>query len=160
MGSTLFYAWGAPQFIFILFLSLIVDYWLVTKIDKREKNTAFMTASVMLNVGLLAYFKYCNFFIENLNSALEAMGFQQFEWAHVVLPIGISFFTFQKLSYTLDVYSKKHHSLKSFADYALYIILFPQLIAGPIVRFNEIADQLIDRKQRENVNNRLLGALF
>ena len=157
VGSTAFYAWGAPLFVFVVYASLFIDFWLVAQIDKSTSKSKYVASSVLLNVGLLAYFKYSNFFVGNFNGFLEIIGLNAVGWSEVALPIGISFFTFQKLSYTLDVYKGKHASLKSFGDYALYIILFPQLIAGPIVRFNEIADQLTDRKSRENVNHRLLG---
>lgn len=157
LASTIFYAWGAPLFVFAVYGSMILDYWLVGKLRKSERKKLIIWTSVVLNVGLLAYFKYSNFFVENLNAILKEFGSDPMTWLNVALPIGISFFTFQKLSYTLDVYRGKHEALESFADYALYIILFPQLIAGPIVRFNEIADQLINRKSRENVDNRLLG---
>lgn len=157
VGSTLFYAWGAPVFVFVVYGSLLIDFWLVKQLAKPSKNRLFLGASVLLNIGLLGYFKYANFFVDNLNSALTAIGVESMAWTAVVLPIGISFFTFQKLSYTLDVYKNKHAPLNSFSDYALYIILFPQLIAGPIVRFNEIADQLTDRSVNETLDDRLLG---
>ena len=157
IGSTFFYAWGAPLFVFVVFGSMFLDFWLVGQLGKRNHRKVFVWASVILNVGLLAYFKYSNFFVDNLIILLEGFGVGAFEWIAVALPIGISFFTFQKLSYTLDVYKGKHAPLQQFSDYALYIILFPQLIAGPIVRFNEIADQLTDRSDHENVDNRLLG---
>jgi len=157
IASTVFYAWGAPLFVFVVYLSMLIDFWLVKQFSKHQFGKWAVSASVVLNVGLLAYFKYANFFVENLNGVLASIGVQSMEWTAVALPIGISFFTFQKLSYTLDVYRGKHKALENFSDYALYIILFPQLIAGPIVRFNEIADQLIDRSEHETVNDRLLG---
>jgi len=157
VGSTFFYAWGAPLFVFVVFASMWVDYWMVDRISKGKNRKTMVALSVMLNVGLLAYFKYSNFFVENLNSILNTAGIEIINWTSVALPIGISFFTFQKLSYVIDVYRGKHSSLSNFSDYALYIILFPQLIAGPIVRFSEIADQLVNREERENIDNRLLG---
>lgn len=157
VGSTFFYAWGAPKFVFVVFASLLIDFWLVNQFKTERFRKTAVTASVILNVGLLAYFKYANFFVDNVNSILGTFGIAEMGWMAVALPIGISFFTFQKLSYTLDVYKGKHAPLKNFSDYALYIILFPQLIAGPIVRFNEIADQLIDRSKHETVDDRLLG---
>ena len=158
LGSTFFYAWGAPLFVIVVYGSLLIDFWLVRQFASTKNYRKWLVAaSVALNVGLLAYFKYANFFVENFNSILHSFGVEQVAWTAVALPIGISFFTFQKLSYTIDVYRGKHASLDSFADYALYIILFPQLIAGPIVRYNEIADQLIDRSAHETVDDRLLG---
>jgi alginate O-acetyltransferase complex protein AlgI len=110
-----------------------------------------------LNVGLLGYFKYANFFVENVNEFLGMFGAKNIKWTAVALPIGISFFTFQKLTYSLDVYRQVHAPLKRVTDYAMYILMFPQLIAGPIVRFHEIANQIVDRAENENLNNRLTG---
>ena len=159
-ASLLFYAWGAPVFIFIVTTTIFVDYFIVNKIHSSD-NTALrkrlLALSVIMKVGLLAYFKYANFFVENVDVLLHTLGFESIKWASVVLPIGISFFTFQALTYSVDVYRKVHAPLKSVADYLLYILLFPQLIAGPIVRYNEIADQLEDREANETFDNKLLG---
>ena len=159
-ASILFYAWGAPTFIFIVLASIIADFYLVKVMDKttiRSRKRLLMAASVVLNIGLLAYFKYANFFIENINTLLETMGMTAVHWTKIVLPIGISFFSFQKLTYSVDVYRKVHGPLKRVTDYAMYILMFPQLIAGPIVRFNEIADQIEYRKDNETADNRLTG---
>jgi len=158
VGSIIFYAWGAPKFLFVVFASLLVDFHLVGLMaSKASFKRSLLWLSVMLNVGMLGYFKYANFFIENVNSMIGVFGGTELQWTKVVLPIGISFFTFQKLSYTIDVYRGKHRALSEFGNYALYIILFPQLIAGPIVRFTEIADRIEDRTEHETVDNRLLG---
>jgi alginate O-acetyltransferase complex protein AlgI len=110
--------------------------------------------SIVFNLSFLLYYKYFNFFIENLNIVLE--GGHTYDIAAIILPIGISFFTFQKISYSVDIYRKTAPPLKSLLDYSLYIMLFPQLIAGPIVRYNEIADQLNNREFR-NYNDRIYG---
>ena len=160
LASIFFYAWGAPDFIFIVLGSIFIDYYIVDLMHKstlRKARRALLAASVILNVGMLAYFKYANFFVENLNKILQWLGFGTVGWIYVALPIGISFFTFQKLTYSVDVYRKVHAPLKKVWDYALYILMFPQLIAGPIVRFNEIADQIEDRRAFENIDARLLG---
>lgn len=158
-ASLFFYNWGAPDFIFIVIGSIIIDFYLVksmfTKIGKVKRQLT--AASIVLNVGLLLYFKYANFFVENFNVALSAMGIEEAKWAYVALPIGISFFTFQKMTYAIDVYRGVHPPLKRLSDLALYILMFPQLIAGPIVRFNEIAAQINDRSDNENADNRLTG---
>ncbi len=156
-GSTAFYAWGAPLFVFVLFASITFDFYAVKQFDRTTNRKIWLWLSVILNVGLLAYFKYANFFVDNVNSLLAGMGFSAVSWTAVVLPIGISFFTFQKISYVIDVYRGVRKPLNSLADHALYVILFPQLIAGPIVRYSEIADELKDRKQNLNADNRLLG---
>ena len=157
VGSTFFYSWGAPLFVFVVFASMLIDFWLVRRFSSSNNRKTLVGCSVLLNIGLLSYFKYSNFFVENLNSLLNSAGIESISWTSIALPIGISFFTFQKLSYVIDVYRGKHSSLKNFSDYALYIILFPQLIAGPIVRFSEIADQIENRDGREDIDNRLLG---
>ena len=156
--SIFFYAWGGPKFIFILLASVYVNFLIVKKLDASEnKNTRRLMVglSVAINIGLLAYFKYANFFMENFNAVLKHFGFEQVAWTAVLLPIGISFYTFQTLTYSVDVYRNVHKPLKKVSDYALYIIMFPQLIAGPIVRYNFIADQIVDRKA--TYNDRLTG---
>lgn len=157
--STIFYAWGAPKFIFILFGSIVVDFFLVKKINQSNDfiKKKYLWVSMILNVGLLLYFKYANFFIENTNTLLEGLGMSAIHWTKLALPIGISFFTFQKISYVIDVYRGKNKPLEKLSDLALYIILFPQLIAGPIVRYSEIKEQLQNRWTNENVDNRLNG---
>ena len=159
IASIFFYSWGAPDFIFIVLGSIAIDFYIVNLLSKSvgRKKRFLLSLSIILNVGLLAYFKYANFFIENVNELLADFGSKPIHWISIALPIGISFFTFQKLTYSVDVYRKAHKPLKKITDYALYILMFPQLIAGPIVRFNEIADQIEDRSANENMNNRLTG---
>lgn len=155
--SLLFYAWGAPVFVFFLLGSCLFDFYLIRNFSANNKKT-YLGLSLVLNVGLLLYFKYANFFVDNFNVLLESIGYVKVGWAKVVLPIGVSFFTFQKISYSLDVYRGTSAPLKKFSDYLLYISLFPQLIAGPIVRFSTIEAQIIDRKENENYSFRLDGA--
>ncbi len=159
IASIFFYAWGAPIFIFVVLGSIIVDFYIVKSLYRSEgkKKSALLASSVVLNVGMLLYFKYANFFIENVNVLLGWIGLEAVRWTAVILPIGISFFTFHKLTYCIDVYRGVYHPLKKVSDFALYILMFPQLIAGPIVRFNEIAGQIEDRSWNENNNNRLTG---
>lgn len=156
-SSLAFYAWGAPLFVFVLIGSVLIDYSIVKyKLDQLHRKRWFII-SIVLNVGLLAYFKYANFFVENFNSLLNQIGLEETKWTKVILPIGISFFTFQKISYLVDVYRQIRKPLQRFSDHLLYVVLFPQLIAGPIVRYNEIAGELINRMANINANNRLLG---
>ena len=146
--SYLFYLYGAAGFLLILILSTLADYILARLIDRQIKyRRLWLCFSLLLNLGLLAYFKYANFFIEELNHLLASWNFFPIEWNAVMLPIGISFFTFQKLSYIIDVYRGKSPALKNVLDFALYIAMFPQLIAGPIVRFNQIINQLKERRE-------------
>jgi len=123
----------------------------------NNRRKVLLITSLVINIGLLGYFKYANFFIENFNSLLTLSNIEKIEWVQISLPIGISFFTFQSITYTIDVYRGVHRPLNKLSDYLLYILMFPQLIAGPIVRFNTVADDIIDREKNETVNNKLYG---
>ena len=147
-GSVLFYAWGAPLFVFVVGAQVFVTFHLVRWMHREKKEPRrkwLLGISIGLNLALLLYFKYANFFVENLNEVLYAVGIGQWEWTKVALPIGISFFTFQTLTYCVDVYRKLHEPLHRYSDLLLYALVFPQLIAGPIVRFTLIADELTER---------------
>tara|TARA_B100000809_G_C15137470_1_gene531330 strand:+ start:1540 stop:2970 length:1431 start_codon:yes stop_codon:yes gene_type:complete len=160
IASLLFYAWGAPKFVFAIVASVIVNFYLIDfmyKSDAKRKRIWLLAISISINLGLLLYFKYANFFIDNLNGVLSSFGIVEIGWTSVVLPIGISFFTFQSLTYSIDVYRGTHKPLKTPIQYLVYIMLFPQMIAGPIVRFHEIADQIVDREALETIDNKLLG---
>ena len=160
-SSVFFYAWGAPKFVFVIIGTTILDFFFVKMLDQNKaKRTriVFLLLSVFMNVGLLFYFKYCNFFIDNVNRVLGMVGMDaSISWTKLVLPIGISFYTFETLTYVIDVYRGVHKPLKNFLDYQLYIILFPKLIAGPIIRYHEIADQIPDRSARDTVDEKLMG---
>ncbi len=157
--SLFFYQWGAPKFIYLLLSVTFIDFYIVKALHSSEgnKRKLYLIISLILNIGLLAYFKYSNFFVENINSLLTNVGYKNIAWIEVALPIGISFFLFETLTYSIDVYRRVHVPLKSILDYYTYILLFPKLIAGPIVRFHEIADQIEDRSKHENSENRFLG---
>ena len=159
-GSIFFYAWGAPKFIFVILGTTVIDFYVVRLMDKTEKNTTrklLLLLSLSINLGLLFYFKYSNFFVENVNVVFSHLGIKTLSWTKLVLPIGISFYTFETLTYVVDVYRRVHKPLKNFWDYQLYIILFPKLIAGPIIRFHEFADQIYDHTSFETSENRLRG---
>ena len=146
--SILFYAWGAPKFVFVILGSTVLDFFIVRSIYRStilKRKRLFLASSLIMNLGLLAYFKYANFFVENVNAALLGLGMESVTWTSVALPIGISFYTFQTLTYSIDVYRGVHAPLKKVQDYLLYIMSFPQMIAGPIVRYNVIADQIEHR---------------
>ncbi len=156
--SVIFYAWGAPRFIFFLVASVFANFYIIKKMyysNSRTSKKMLAAASIIINLGLLIYFKYANFFVENINYIFSFLGTSSISWAKIILPIGISFFTFQSLTYTVDVYRKVHPPLKNPFDFLLYIIMFPQMIAGPIVRFQSIADQITGRV--ETNEDRLLG---
>ncbi len=161
LGSCFFYAWGAPQFFFVLIFALVADYYLVRlmQYSSLPRKKWLLWLSLLLNISLLAIAKYLNFFIDSVNSVLQVVDIGGFSLVNIILPIGISFITFQKISYVVDCYQGKAKPLENFFDYGLYILFFPQLIAGPIVRFNEIASQLIDRKAQETIDHKLSGLL-
>jgi alginate O-acetyltransferase complex protein AlgI len=148
--SVVFYAYGAPTFILLLLGSTVINFYLVKGLYKAENlvyKKLFAGLAIAISLGLLAYFKYANFFVDNLNAVLGAFGLEPFTLAKVVLPIGISFFTFQSITYVVDTYRNVHKPMERLTDYVLYIIMFPQLIAGPIVRYCDIADEIRHREQ-------------
>ena len=158
ISSILFYSWGAPKFLFVILGSTIIDFFIVKQLflsSSISNRKWLLSLSIFINLGLLVYFKYSNFFVENVNYTLNSIGIENIEWTSVVLPIGISFYTFQTLTYSIDIYRKKHDPLEKLTDYLVYIMSFPQMIAGPIVRFSSIADQITDRK--EVMDDKLIG---
>src|ERR1043165_526525 len=160
LASIFFYGWGAPLFVFVILGTTFIDFHLVRWMHRAEgkmKKKLLLVLSVGMNLGLLFYFKYSFFVIENINTLLNITGQKSIVWEKVVLPIGISFFTFESLTYVIDVYRGVHAPLKKFWNYQLYIILFPKLIAGPIVRYHDIADQITHRFDKENIDSILEG---
>jgi alginate O-acetyltransferase complex protein AlgI len=130
----------------------------MSRTKEQHYRRLMLALSVCINLGLLFYFKYSNFFIENVNAALSLMGSEQhIHWTKLVLPIGISFYTFETITYVVDVYRKIHKPLDNFWSYQLYIIFFPKLIAGPIIRYHDLADQIDDRSKSETLDNVLTG---
>ena len=146
-----FYAWGEPIYIILMLFSLISNYITALVMDKYKHNPKMHKAvfifGILLNLGLLGYFKYSNFFIGNINSVFNL----SIEFLKISLPIGISFYTFQILSYFIDVYQGKVKVQKSFLILSTYVALFPQLIAGPIVRYQTVEEDLLSRK--ENIDD-------
>lgn len=159
LASVLFYAWGAPGFVLILSTAVVVDFYIARLIHEHEGKSRkyFLAAGIIFNVSVLLYFKYFNFFVDNLNLLFHFVGKKEINFTRVALPIGISFFVFHEMSYLIDLYRRVKPPMKNIIDYALYIFLFPQLIAGPIIRFNEIADQIKGRKFLDNADDCLLG---
>ena len=146
LSSLLFYAWGEPRFCIFMLLSIAQGYVFGRLIEKHAQNKKrsklFLTASVALSLALLAYCKYADFFLSSVNAVTGL----SFKLLHVTLPIGISFYTFQILSYVVDVYRGEVPAQKSFLKLGTYIAMFPHLIAGPIVRYADIAPQLDSRQ--------------
>ena len=140
--SLVFYAWGEPRLVLLMLITVLGGYILGLLTEKFNKHKKlFLTLAVALSLGFLGYFKYVDFFIENIN----LMTGLSIPLLNVALPIGISFYTFQLLSYNIDVYRGNVPAQRNFVDLATYISLFPQLIAGPIVRYSDVAKQLRNR---------------
>lgn len=145
--SLIFYGWGEPKYILIMLLSTVVDYFNGYMIDKNRNNRKvakrFVIFSIIFNLSLLGFFKYFDFFAANLVS----LGFTGIQPLGLTLPIGISFYTFQTMSYPIDVYRKDADVQKNIISFGAYVAMFPQLIAGPIVRYKDIAKQLVSRDE-------------
>lgn len=143
IASFIFYSYGEPKYVFLMLFSIICTYIFGLLIDKYKKHSKlFLTLFICISVGLLIYFKYINFIIKNINLWLN----NKLDFIHVALPIGISFYTFQMISYIVDVYRGQAKVQKSILKLAMYVSLFPQLIAGPIVRYKAIEAQLEKRE--------------
>lgn len=142
----LFYSWGEPVYVLIMILSTLIDYVAGRTMNHFEDNQAIRKAalivSIAMNLSLLGIFKYSGFFIESLNSAFNLSLYNP----NLPLPIGISFFTFQSMSYTIDLYRRNISVQKSFIKFAAFVTMFPQIVAGPIVLYEDVASELEDRK--------------
>lgn len=149
ISSMIFYFYGEPRYIFLMLAEILIAYIGAILIDKYKKKS-LLVLTVSIHIGLLCIFKYTDFFIQNINDLLNL----NFSLLEIALPIGISFYTFQILSYVIDVYKGKVNVQKSFLKLATYVSLFPQLIAGPIVRYETIEKELDNRKHSfENFSN-------
>ncbi len=149
ISSLIFYAWGEPKFVLIMILCIGLNYVFGRLIDRyqnqKAKSTFILIAMLVVNLGILGIFKYAGFIVETINQVAHT----NFTVPQIALPIGISFFTFQSISYVIDVYRKNGDVLKNPLDVGLYVALFPQLIAGPIVRYETIAKEIHGRKETE-----------
>ena len=145
--SLIFYAWGEPKFVIMLIFSIITNWFLGLLIDKNSNNKKicklFIALALVINLSILLVFKYLGFLVTNLNSILNL----DLTVPQIALPIGISFFTFQAISYVIDVYRGNGKVQKNILNVGLYLAFFPQLIAGPIVRYETIAEQINNRKE-------------
>lgn len=144
LASLFFYAWGEPVFVFLMLFSIIIN-WIISLQMEKEKahKKVWLICSVVVNIGIIFYFKYLTFVLKNINYLVGG------KWSipEIALPIGISFFTFQILSYIFDVYYGKVGAQKKLYKFALYVAMFPQLIAGPIVRYSQIAEEIDSRQE-------------
>ena len=166
LASYVFYGWGNPHFCWLMLGTTVVDYAVGLllaggsdeafhqrrgvggDVSRSTKQKLVLTVSVLSNLGLLAFFKYYNFGIDSFNELVLWLGYPASVWDsvfRVTLPLGISFYTFQSMSYTIDVYRGDAKALRNFIDFACFVSMFPQLVAGPIIRFQDVADQLAYR---------------
>jgi alginate O-acetyltransferase complex protein AlgI len=150
VASIIFYAKGGGAFTWLMLGSITFNYWMAIAVDRaraRSEQAAkrWVAFAVTVNLVVLGVFKYANFFVDNVNTVIASFGGSPFPAANILLPIGISFFTFHAISYVVDVYRRQASAQKSPVHAALYLLLFPQLIAGPIIRYKDIADQLARR---------------
>lgn len=145
LSSLFFYAWGEVRYIVIMFASVILDFACSNMIEKHRDDSSkmkvYLMISVIFNLGMLFTFKYADFFIQNIN----ALFLSDIQLLRLTLPLGISFYTFQTMSYTIDVYRNDVKAEKNIIDFGAYVCLFPQLIAGPIVTYRSISNQLKSR---------------
>ena len=151
--SYIFYGWSNPLFTLLMFYSTLIDYCCglligLARDDQHRRRKIGLAISIVGNLSLLGFFKYTGFAMENYNRLFTFLGIDGFEPVPVLsflLPLGISFYTFQSMSYAIDVYRKDCRCIRSFLDFACFVSMFPQLVAGPIIRFQEVADQLASR---------------
>ncbi len=180
LASYVFYGWANPLFTLLLLFSTVVDYGVGLTLaagagrapdggfdplprnrPRRPHEKAALAVSLLCNLGLLGFFKYFNFGVDSFNTAVSALGLDAWRldtMLRVVLPLGISFYTFQSMSYTIDVYRGNTRAIRNFIDFGCFVSMFPQLVAGPIIRFKEVAEQL--RGRTETLDKFARGALF
>ena len=151
IASYVFYAAWNPPFVILLWVSTVVDWYAAQKLVQSEKpaaRRAWMLLSVVVNLGMLAYFKYGDFLLQNFAVLMQSIGIDYTApaWS-IVLPVGISFYTFATLSYTLDIYLRRAAPARNFLDYALFVTFFPHLVAGPIMRPTELVPQFAEPRR-------------
>ena len=145
IASTLFYIWGEPVFVLVLFVSTAIDYALSFHLNDptplRTRRLA-LTAGIVGNIAILIVYKYADFLAENLNLALAPLGRERIPLLHLALPIGVSFVVFEKITYLVDTYRGTSRPAARFSDYCLFVLFFPKLLAGPILKYHEMKDQI------------------
>ena len=145
LASVVFYGWERPQWVLIMAASTLLDYtlarWMGPKSAGRPHRRTILWLSIVANLGLLGWFKYANLVVHTF----EAWSGTGMHWVDIVLPVGISFYTFQSMSYTIDVYRGEVQPTRSLVDFACYVTMFPQLVAGPIVRYRDVHRQVVER---------------
>jgi len=152
ISSYVFYGWWDYRFLSLIFLSTIVDYLVglnIPKQDSEKKQKLLLWCSVIFNLGVLGFFKYYNFFIESWIDLFSSIGYDlKSVWTlNIILPVGISFYTFQTMSYTIDIYRKKLEPTKDFISFSSFISFFPQLVAGPVERATNLLPQILKKRE-------------
>ncbi len=145
IASIIFYAWGEPRYLAIMIITILVNYIGALCLDKYQnprQRLGIVTATILVDLSFLFYFKYFNFVVDNINLVFQT----HIDFVDVIMPIGISFYTFQAMSYLIDVYRKEIPAQRDVYKLALYIVLFPQLVAGPIVKYHDVCEQIDERK--------------
>lgn len=163
-ASYFFYGYWDYRFLSLIFVSTSIDYLVGLRLERTENpqhRRLLVTVSLVLNLGLLGFFKYFNFMVDSAHTLLTRLGVESEPSSlEIILPVGISFFTFQSMSYTIDVYRRNLSARKSFIDFALYVSFFPQLVAGPIVRASDFLPQLETPRKAEAFDARRILLLF
>lgn len=156
ISSCVFYAAFIPVYLLILAFTIVIDYiaGIMIAASSGRRRKLYLILSIVANVTILAVFKYYNFFIENINTFIHQLGFSTYDipYLNIILPIGLSFHTFQAMSYTIEVYRGNQQPERHFGIYALYVMFFPQLVAGPIERPQNLLHQFHERKWFNNSN--------
>lgn len=152
VSSYVFYGWWDYRFLSLIFLSTIVDYIIglnIPKQDSEKKQKLLLWCSVLFNLSVLGFFKYYNFFIDSWLVLFSSFGYEIMSvWTlNIILPVGISFYTFQTMSYTIDIYKKKLEPTKDFISFASFVSFFPQLVAGPIERATNLLPQILNKRE-------------
>lgn len=166
VSSYVFYGWWDVKFLLLIVFSSLVDFYVSKKLEEEERpkhRKMLMGTSILVNIGLLGVFKYFNFFAENFALAMSGLGWEVDTFTlNVVLPVGISFYTFQTLGYTIDVYRKKLHATHNLTTFMCYVSFFPQLVAGPIERASNLLGQFAEKRSFDyhNAANGVRQILF
>lgn len=163
LSSYVFYGLWNPPLVILLWISTIVDWMAGKKLaieENNRKRKLWLLLSMFVNLGFLGFFKYGNFLLENFTALLNTIGVEfQARPMDIILPMGISFYTFQTMSYTIDMYQKRTERARTFLDFALYVTFFPQLVAGPIVRAQDLISQFYEEK-KATINQFLWGVFL
>ena len=145
-ASVLFYTWSEPLFVPVVLASALADHLIALRIDQLPRGSrhakALLVVGVLVNLGILVHYKYTRFLIVNLNQLMHELPVRPFSVPEIILPIGVSFIVFEKITYLADIYRRISRPAQRFSTYLLYVFFFPKLLAGPIIKYHEMEDQL------------------